>query len=366
MKVIKSDLIVILLICPALLVQTGVPIAEKILTIGPGSAEGPYLFLGIEDVKADSAGNIFVLDSVRARVVKFSPNGEFLSAIGRPLIDVTDRNEKLKNLDLLKSKLKESRESDELYYPKAFCLAENGLYIADQGKFVQYSAEGAPLGVIPWKVRINFRGAFLNGRGEVVLLGNVTGRDQIFHVLDGEGNIERSYGESFKIQSERAVSIPDDQEKDRILSLIGLPVSYCLGPRGEALVLNPFGYEIRVYWDDSLRRTVTCAAKYSSGFAGVISHSIAGKSAGFSIGNIAPPVILGKDDMILVFQADDRGTADGVGRRNFRVDVFKNYEYQKTLSLTLEGYPKGLGLDGRLFTVGTGTRQFVNVYALNF
>jgi hypothetical protein len=194
----------------------------------------------------------------------------------------------------------------------------------------------------------------------------VSGRDQIFHVLDGEGNIGRSYGESFTVPPELAASLPDDQRQARILSLIGLPVSFYFGPRGEALVLNPFRYEIRAYRDDGLWRTVTCPAEYSGGFAGTTQTYIAEKPAGFSIGYIASPIILKKNDMLLVFQADDRGTADSVGSRNFRVDVFKDYEFQKTLFLSLEGYPNGLGPNGRLFTVGSGAHQFVNVYVLNF
>ena len=353
----------IVLLCAPLFSQTPTLVAEKTLTIGPGAAGGPYVFVRIADVKADSAGNIYVLDSVRARIAKFNGRGEFLSTIGQPLFDVTNRNELYKNPDLLKTKLRSSRDSGELYSPQAFYLDKQSVFITDLGKVVVYSATGEFQRAVSWKQMVNVQAAFLNARREVVLLGSATGRDQIFHVLDSEGNISRSYGDNFEIPSKLANSISGDQKESKI-KMMSLPVSFCLGVDGEVLILSPFRYEIRIYREDSLWKTIIGTSEYSGGFAGGIDHSIGGKPAGFSIGYIAPPVILKNDDLILVFQVNDQRASPASGLRSFRVDVFKDSEFIKSYDLMLEGYPKGLGPNGHLFTIGSGSSLFVNEYVL--
>jgi len=360
---------VFLILCVLLLAQTSItPLAEKILTIGPGSAEGPYLFVRVEDVKADAAGSIYVLDSVRARVAKFNSRGEFSSTIGRPLFELISRNQfQYLNSDFVTSKLRSARESDELYFPSAVWLTTDEVYVADMSKVVAYSAEGKTLRIIRWKERLYLRGGFPNGQGEVVLLGSIPGRNQIFHVIDTAGNIGRSYGEGFEVPPKLAASIPDDQKQTR-MAMMAMPVCSCFGPEGEAVVLSPFRYEIRIYRDDELWRTVTCPAPYEGGFAGGINSYVDGKPAGYSIGYIAPPVILRKNDVILVFQVTNRDAADSgdPDLRSFRVDVFKKYEFLKSFNISLEGSPKALSPDGHLFTVGSLDHPFVNEYVLKF
>jgi hypothetical protein len=353
----------IVLLCAPLFSQLPSLVAEKTLTIGPGAAGGRYVFVRIEDVKADSAGNIYVLDSVRARIAKFNGRGEFLSTIGQPLFDVTSRNELYKNPDLLKTKLRSSRDSGELYSPRAFYLDMQSVFITDLGKIVVYSATGELQRAVSWKQMLSVQAAFLNAHGEVVLLGVAVGRNQMFHVLDGEGNIARSYGDNIEIPSKLAGSISGDQKESKI-RMMSMPVSFCLGIDGEVLVLSPFRYEIRIYRDDSLWKTIIGTSKYSGGIVGGIDHSIGGKQSGFSVGYVAPPVILRKDDLILVFQVNDPGASPASGLRGFRVDVFKDSEFIKSYDLTLEGYPKGLGPNGHLFTVGSGSSLFVNEYVL--
>jgi hypothetical protein len=367
MRIIRNStgIFWIVLLCAPLFSRTPPLVAEKTLTIGPGAVGGPYVFVQIADVKADSAGNIYVLDSVRARIAKFNGRGEFLSTIGQPLFDVTSRNELYKNPDLLKTKLRSSRDSGELYSPQAFYLDTQSVFITDLGKIVVYSATGELQRAVSWKQMLNVQAAFLNAHGEFVLLGSTAGRNQMFHVLDGEGNIARSYGNNFEIPSKLADSISGDQKESKI-RMMSMPVSFCLGVDGEALLLSPFRYEIRIYREDNLWKTILGTSEYSGGFAGGMDHSIGGKPAGFSMGYIAPPVILKKDDLILVFQVNDRGAipASSSGLRSFRMDVFKNSEFFKSFDLAIEGYPKGLGPNGHLFTIGPGSRPFVNEYIL--
>jgi hypothetical protein len=358
---------VILLYAP-LLSQTQTPalVAEKILSIGPGAAAGPYLLVEVEDVKADLEGNIYILDSVRARIAKFSAQGEFLTTIGQPLFDLTSRDDLYKITDDLKAKLRSSRDSPELYSPRAFYLDKQSIVIADLGKIVIYSAAGEYRRMVSCKQRANIRAAFLNARGEVVLLASITGQDKFFHVLDGEGNISRSYGDSFEIPTDPAKSASSHQKESQIKTMMSLPVSFCLGSDGEVLVLSPFHYEIRIYRQESLWKTIKGTSQYSGGFAGVIDHSLDGKPAGFSIGYIAPPVILKKDDLILVFQTKDRRPSQATDSRLniFRVDVYRKTEFFRSFDLTLEGNPKGFGRNGHLFTIVPGASPIVNEYIL--
>ena len=365
MRIIKHSAAIfwIVLLWAPLFSQTSTLVAEKILTIGSGEAGGSYLFVRIADVKVDNAGNIYVLDSVRARLAKFNGRGEFLATIGQPLFDVTSRDYLYKNPDLVKAKLRSSRESGELYSPQTFYLDGQNVFITDVGKLVVYSATGEFQRVVSWKQMVNVRAAFLNARGEVVLLGSATDRDQFFHVLDEEGRIARSYGDHFEIPPKVAESISGDQKESR-LRMISSPISICLGFEGEVLVLNPFRYEIRIYREGTLWKTILGTSEYSGGFAGITESSIAGKPSGVSFGYIAPPVILKKDDLILVFQVNDRGASPASALRSFRLDVFKDSELFKSFDLKLEGYPICLGPNGHLFTIGSGSDLFVKEYVL--
>ncbi|MCX6563393.1 MAG: hypothetical protein NTU60_07280 [Candidatus Aminicenantes bacterium] len=356
---LSAGIYCLVLICSPLISQSTGLVAEKALTIGPGAADGPYQFVRIADVKVDSAGNIYVLDSARARIAKFNARGELLSTIGQPLFEVTSSDNK--NRDIV---IRASRDSGELSYPQTFYLDKQSVFITDMSKIVVYSATGEFQRAVSWKQMVDVRAAFLNAHSEVVLLGSAAGRDQFFHVLDGEGKIARSYGDNFEIPEKLAGSISADQ-KENIRRVISSPISFCLGFESEILVLNPFRYEIRIYREENLWKTIIGTSEYSGGLAGGGTRSsVGGKPSGYSIGYVAPPVILKKDDLILVFQVKDLGSTPSSALRSFQLDVFKNSEYYKSFDLMLEGYPKCLGPNGHVFTIGGEAPLLVYEYIL--
>jgi hypothetical protein len=354
-----------LLLCAPIFSQTSSLIAEKILSIGSGVAGGPYVFVQIADVKTDSAGNIYVLDSLRARIAKFDPAGALLSTIGKPLFDVENQKQEReykKNSELLEAKIIAARTTGELYSPKSLYIDEKNILVTDTGKLVLFDLLGNVERVVTPKGMPLYYAAFPNARGELTVLG-LADEDFLFHVLDREGRIIRSFGERFNVPSKISDAWSGDTKNSKI-KMASMPISYYIGSADESLIMNPFQYEIGIFREERLWRTLTGPSPYSSGFAGISESHIGDKLAGLISGAIAPPVILKKDDLILVFQVKDRGATPASALRSFQLDVFKNSEYYKSFDLMFEGYPKCLGPNGHLFTIGSGSVLFVNEYVL--
>ncbi|MCX6563451.1 MAG: hypothetical protein NTU60_07585 [Candidatus Aminicenantes bacterium] len=357
----------IVLLCAPLFSQTSSLVAEKILTIGPGATGGSYLLVEIKGVRTDSSGNIYVLDSLRARIAKFNPFGEFMSTIGKPLYDVNshnelDNNEAYKKAEVRKAKLLSSRVTGELSYPSALFVDDKRILVTDTGKLVLYDLLGNVERVVTPKEVAMMYAAFPNVRGELVLMG-LAAQDSMFHVLDGAGAIARSFGDRFAVPPEISGKWSGDL-KDSKIKMASMPISYFVGLGEEILLLNPFRYEINIFRGERLWKTLTGSSSYSSGFTGISESYIGGKLAGLIGGSIAAPVILERDGLILVFQANDRGATPSDVQRIFRVDVFKDYKYFKSFDLELEGYPNYLGPKGHLFTIGSTRKPFVNEYVL--
>jgi len=349
-----------------LLAQHPTLIAEKVLTIGPGSSAGPYLFGRIAAVRTDTSGNIYVLGSFRAGIAKFNPRGEFISMIGRPLFDFSSQKEQMSYLngheDFARDKFLSSRTTGELYAPRDFYLDEKRILITDIRRLVLYDAQGSLQRVANLDRDSYEQAAFPNAQGELVFLGPDAG-GSLFHVLDEKGQIVRSYGDKFAMPPEVAEKISGDL-KEAETRMISRPVGYSFGPEGEALLLSPFSYEIRIYREERLWKTLTGKPPYSSGFAGFTYPNVDGKPAGLITNYIESPVLLARDGLILVFLAKSRSEASSGARQSFRVDVFKDYEFAASFELALDGYPSHLGPKGRLFTIGSSLNPFVNEYVL--
>lgn len=356
----------IALSCTPLLAQHPTLIAEKVLTIGPGAADGPYLFGKIVAVRTDTSGNIYVLGSYRTGIAKFNPRGEFESIIGKPLFDVVSQKELMNYIngheDVVKAKFISSRTTGELYAPKDFYLDEKRILVMDILKLVLYDARGNLQRVANLDRNSYAQSAFPNAQGELVFLGPDAG-GSLFHVLNEKGQIVRSYGDKFVMPPEVAEKISGDL-KEAETRMISRPISFSFGPKGEALLLSPFGYEIRIYREERLWKTLTGQPPYSSGFSGFTYPNVDGKPAGLITNYIASPVLLKRDGLILVFQAKDRSETSSSALQSFRVDVFKDYEFANSFEFTLDGYPNYLGPNGRLFTIGSSLNPFVNEYVL--
>jgi hypothetical protein len=354
------------LLCAPLLSQNPPLVAEKIMTIGPGAADGPYLFSRIAAVRTDASGNIYVLSTFRAGIAKFNPRGEFASTIGKPLFDFASQKEQTNYLngheDFARAKFLSSRTTGELYAPRAFYLDEKRIIVTDIRRLVLYDAQGNLRRVANLDRDSYEQAAFPNAQGELVFLGPDAG-GSLFHVLDEKGQIVRSYGDKFAMPPEVAEKISGDL-KEAETRMISRPISFSLGPEGKVLLLSPFSYEIRIYRGERLWKTLTGRPPYSSGFAGFTYPNVGGKPAGLITNYIAEPVLLEKDGLILVFQAKSRSETSSAAPQSFRVDVFKDYEYANSFELALDGYPNYLGSNGRLFTVGSSLKPFVNEYVI--
>jgi hypothetical protein len=345
--------------------------AEKLLTIGPGNAAGLYLFCQITAVRTDASGNIYVLDFVRARIMKFNALGQFVGTIGTPIFDVASSDELRKilfsNLPETRTKARASNVTGEIFGPKALFLDENGLFVLDTDKLVTYDASGALRKVIPLakknpQLYPYLRAAFPDDQGTLVLVGqDVQGR--LFHVVNDQGDIVRSYGDKFEIPPDVVAQAGSDLE-DSAARMMSAPVSVSVGAAGDILILSPFRYEIRCYRGERLARTLEGPPPYASGFAGFIRHSVDGKPAGLSSGHINPPVLLEQGGLILVFQLHEESKNSATNMLSFKVDVFNASGFLRSYDVTLEGYPNFLAPGGRLFTIGHSERPFINEYVL--
>ena len=362
---IPVGLLVSVLVCLPAPAQDPPLTAEKILTIGPGSAKGPYLFLNIEAVRTDGSGNIYVLDSRRAKIVKFSPAGEFLSVIGRPVFEIGSWEEE-KNLpkmaDDFKAKVLAARTTGDLYSPRDLHMGDGNILVTDIDKLVLFDLSGTVKKVVAMKWMSSPLGAYQNDRGDLTVLGSAAD-DFLFHVLDGAGNAVRSYGDLFGVPPEISEKWSGDTKNMKV-KMAGMPVSYFNGPGGESLLIDRFRYEIRVYREERLLTTLSGPLPYSSGFGGFSESRIDGKLASIIGGSVAPPRIFGTSGLILVFQARDRGNVGTGYSRIFRVDVFKSYRLAKSFDLSMEGYPNHVDSEGRLFSTGSYRSPFINAYSL--
>jgi len=363
-KTIPAGFLGMAMLCLQAFSQNAPLAAEKLFTIGPGTAKGPYLLLNVDDLRTDASGNIYVLDSRRAKIVKFSPAGEFMSTIGRPVFEVENSSQErnyLKDRDL-KAKLTASRTTGDLYSPRALHIDDKSILVADTGKLVLFDLLGNVMRVVTTKGMSLLYGAFPNDRGELTVLGSAAD-DSLFHVLDGEGNPVRSYGDRFAVPPEIKDKWSGDT-KDSKIKMASMPISYFIGSAGESLLIDPFKYEISIFRGERLWETLTGPSPYSSGFVGVSESHIDGKRAGLITGSIARPMIFETNGLILVFHAKDGGNVGSGNPRIFRVDVFKAYRFAKSFDLALEGYPGYVDTEGRLFTIGSHLNPFVNAYAI--
>ncbi|MFC2160603.1 NHL repeat-containing protein [Acidobacteriota bacterium] len=161
---------------------------EFIKTIGEmDSNNEEVIFYMPTDIGFDGQGNIYVLDSGNHRIQKFSPDGNYLSTIGR-----------------------QGQGPGEFQYPQSLALdSEGNLYISDMGNRNIHVLKpgGGELHTLqltdlePGNIRVTPSGHIVMGGGGGMMMVGPGGLNEeqdlgkLFTVLDAEGNVIQEFGD---------------------------------------------------------------------------------------------------------------------------------------------------------------------------
>ncbi|MCP2521012.1 hypothetical protein NLC26_02840 [Candidatus Aminicenantes bacterium AC-708-M15] len=317
---------------------------QKEISIGEEEADN-HIFGLINDVKVDEKGNIYILDSIRERIQKFNKNGKFLLTIGKPKFNFKSIKEFRKNLSFIRKVLKEKGIlSDELYFPQKIFYANQKLYILDVDKILIYSLENELLRSIPL-TNINAIGLFVNKENEIIIIGLKLDSDRIFHIFNENGVLKYSFGNYFDIPP----SIKKELPKEIDPKMIALPFQcYFDRETDELYTLNPFKYEIKVYKGKNLTKIITGPKKrYEYTLLTGIKHYINNYYAGYSVGYIAPSVLIKRRKYLFVFHIN----LENQNFSSFTIDIFKDKIFQKSVKINGQGYPIYMDKNGYLYCI---------------
>lgn len=160
--------------------------------------------------------------------------------------------------------------------------------------------------------------------------------------------------------------MPEDVEP----KLIASP-SRCFyfGETSELYLLNPFKYEIKIFKDYSLFKTINREKRRYGGIVGGIKHyDESGRYAGYSVGYMAPPTIIKKENYTLIFHAEPSGVPNPETHEpmSFSVDIFKNYEFHRSQELDIKGFPLISDQEGNVYIVEyVNNVPVISKYSLN-
>jgi hypothetical protein len=195
------------------------------LSIGIDIGDENLMFGRISDVSLDAGQNIYVLDSKNVQIKKFDPEGRFLQVkqIGR------------------------GQGPHEITQPSTLAITPNGkIFLLDFGakKVIVFDAD------LEFKKSIQLAYQLTHsvpyGHDEIAVLGFKD--DNLIRIYDADGKMKKAFGNAFEVPSKLA------QYKD--MPLLKAPMRFS-GAEGKRLfVLNPHKYEIDLYEDGKLVRTI--------------------------------------------------------------------------------------------------------------
>ncbi len=195
----------------------------------------PDLILGVEDgdenlmfgrivrVDVDGRGNIYVLDFKFRRISVFDSQGRLIRQIAVP----------------------EGQGPKEATNLGGIAVTPGGtLFVNDLQKVIVYGPDGEYRGTFLVGFMISSIGC--PGTEELVAIGPHEGK--ILHVFDAQGKLIGSFGDTFMP--------PGELEPMKEMPMFGAPILFNCAKDGRIFVLNPHKYEVSVFRDRKLERTI--------------------------------------------------------------------------------------------------------------
>jgi len=193
------------------------------LSIGVEDGDENLMFGEIVRVDLDAKGNIYVLDYKFRKIVVCDRDGKLLRTIAVPAGQGP-------------------REATNL---NGIAVTPGGtLFVNDMQKVIVYGPDGQYLRTFLVDFRVSSIGCA--GAEELVAIGPNGGK--ILHVFDPAGKLLASFGDTFTPPGEFAPM------KD--MPMFGAPLIFNCAKDGRIFVLNPHKYEVSVFKDRKLERTI--------------------------------------------------------------------------------------------------------------
>lgn len=274
------------------------------LSIGVNTGEDYLMFGGILDVGLDAEQLIYVFDARNLAIRKFDPEGGHISSII----------------------LKRGQGPGEISQASSMAVMPGGeCFLYDMGtkKILKFNAAGE----FQKSFQLDFQAMHITsytGR-EIAVLG--LNDDHIIHIYDSDGGYLSSFGEPFEV--------PSHLSQYKEMPMLKAPMRFDGNGAGRLFCLNPHKYEIRIYQDGKLERTVSAKSEH-------FKPLFIGKSDQGGLGLLFPTLYIFEYKEILF--AGIRGLGQDPVHH---LDIFQGNE--KTASLSGTGLPYAIDKQGRLY-----------------
>ncbi|MGZ5479676.1 MAG: 6-bladed beta-propeller [Candidatus Aminicenantales bacterium] len=193
------------------------------LTIGVEDGDEKLMFGQIVRVDVDGRGNIYVLDYKFRRVSVFDSKGNLLRQIAVP----------------------EGQGPREATNLSGIAVTPGGtLFINDMRKVIVYGPDGEYRRTFLVDFMISSIGC--PGTEELLAIGPHDGK--ILHILDAQGKLIGSFGDTF--------TPPGELESMKEMPMFGAPILFSCAKDGRIFVLNPHKYEVSVFKDRRLESVI--------------------------------------------------------------------------------------------------------------
>lgn len=267
----------------------------------PGKSFGFLL-----DVTVDEKGQLLILDKLKDEIYRFDRDGRFISTVDVPLAG-----------------LKEGYWS-----PEGIFASGNRLYILNGLSIVILDLAGGSIKEIPANGVVG--DAFYVHNEEIVIIGAQEGSMDTFRVLDEDGKEIGSFGGPSAIPYRILTRIYQEKFRNSLLKAIR---TYYSAPHDELYVVDPTkDYRIQIFRGRELYKTLARDV-----YDGSVSN------------NAVPlyyPSVIRKDDTVLVFRPRSPRAP-----LNYCVDLFKDYIYQSTQELDIQGPSIAADQEGNVYVI---------------
>ncbi|MBE0461202.1 MAG: 6-bladed beta-propeller [Candidatus Aminicenantes bacterium] len=263
------------------------------LTIGIEEGDENYMFGGIATIEEDEEGNIYVLDFKFRTIKKYDKNGKFIKNIGK----------------------KGQGPGEIPQFTVDMALKNGKIYLLLINMVIIYDKDGNylnsfKLGLFPHYILVD-------SQEKIILVEADVKTSKYFHVFDSNGKHLSSFGEVFKAPNLELKKISERWH----------PASVFLSKKGRLFVVHPFQYEILIYKDMDLERTVKRRSKNYE------SPRVQTEGGGYyREGGIQRIFDVG--DYLMVF-------LNGVKKGKF-IEVFdkRDFSYKGSSKIEINGYPE--------------------------
>lgn len=306
MKKVKQYFLVtsILLILQVLYSNQRIKLVQD-LSIGAEAGNENYIFGMISDIAISPNGEIFVLDTAKWKISKFSKNGEFLLSVGG----------------------KGQGPGEIGSYPVAIEVDNDGnLIVAEFRKISIFDNGGNFLG--SFKLDFQCQDFFIDDKNRVILIG--LKNEKIFHIYNKEGE------EIFSFR--KPLEVPEKYSKYKELPNMRLPFKVYFTKNKRAIYMSPYKYELFILdkENQSVKRINHKSKFYKRP---EVIESKRGKNLMISLITMDYSIFEHKNFMYVCLKGEDES----------QIDIFKDDRYFN--SLKIKSFPKTMDNEGRLYAV---------------